>query len=577
MSTVQKSVHTLPRLGARVCAQIAVLAAVLLALPASSGAALGPWSAPATNLSAPGAADVQTAVAPDGTITAVWQGSDGNHAIVQASTRAPGGNFSSPVDLAAAGQSSFDAQVAVAPDGTVTAVWLRNDGANYIVQASTRPPGGSFSAPVDLSVTGKDASEPQVAVGANGTTTAAWYRGSGSAVTVQVSTRDPGGSFGDAVDLSTAGQEAYSPDVAVAANGTTTVAWMLVTGGKLVVQASTRPPGGSFGAPVPLSQAGQNAQAPHLGIADDGTTTVAWNRFDGSNAIVQASTRPPGGNFGAPVDLSASGVSGQRDQMAVGADGTTVVVWVHQIGTEITGADYKVQASTRAPGGSFSPPVDLSAIVHVPQAPAVAVGDDGTATAVWDNLTGSTPVIQTSTRPPGGSFDAPQDLGTGYSGFPLSFPQVAIGSDGTSSIVWLGKDNLGTLAQAAFRLPQAGSPPVTPAPSTDPPAPPAGSPVTPSKSSTFKATSAFRLPSAGGCLKRPAKLTLKYLKPAGVTVEQVQVLIGAKSKVRLKGSKARTTIKLTKLPSKTFTLTVKVKVGGGKEASVKRTYRFCKR
>ena len=95
------------------------------------------------------------------------------------------GPWLAPVDLSATGRDASLPQMAVAPDGTTTATWYRSNGTNYIVQASTRPPGGTFSSPVDLSAPGQNANGPQLAVAPDGATTAAWYRGNGTNTIVQ--------------------------------------------------------------------------------------------------------------------------------------------------------------------------------------------------------------------------------------------------------------------------------------------------------------------------------------------------------------------------------------------------------
>ena len=66
---------------------------------------------------------------------------------------APQGPAALPAShVSARGQEADHPQVTTGPDGTTTAVWERDDGAYDIIQAATRPPGGSFGAPVDLSL-----------------------------------------------------------------------------------------------------------------------------------------------------------------------------------------------------------------------------------------------------------------------------------------------------------------------------------------------------------------------------------------------------------------------------------------
>lgn len=93
----------------------------------------------------------------------------------------------------------------------------------------------------------------------------------------------------------------------------------------------------------------------------------------------------------------------------------------------------------------------------------------------------------------------------------------------------------------------------------------------------FTVAAAFRLPSQARCLKPGAQLTLTYRRPATVTVERVEVRVGRRRVLLRRGAKARKSITLTKLPSKKFTLTVKVTIQDGTVATAKRTYSICGR
>lgn len=86
-----------------------------------------------------------------------------------------------PIDLSATGRNAYDPQVATGPDGATTIIWRRDNGSSYIVQAATRAAGATtFSTPIDLSTTGQSAGSPQVATGPDGTTTITWTRENGN-------------------------------------------------------------------------------------------------------------------------------------------------------------------------------------------------------------------------------------------------------------------------------------------------------------------------------------------------------------------------------------------------------------
>ena len=165
---------------------------------------------------------------------------------MQAATRAANATtFSTPIDLSTTGGNAYYPQVATGPDGTTTITWERYDGSNWIVQAATRAANATtFSTPIDLSATGQDAYYPQVATGPDGTTTITWYL-TGYNFVVQAATRAAGASaFSTPIDLSSTegGEFSAQVQVAVGSDGTTTITWLGLHGGDLIVQAMTATP-----------------------------------------------------------------------------------------------------------------------------------------------------------------------------------------------------------------------------------------------------------------------------------------------------------------------------------------------
>ena len=420
--------------------RVVAIAVLGLAVGVSPAVAFqGPWVLPAADLSPASSTQPQVAVAPDGTTTVVWTQatSDRLTAKVQARTRPPGGTFGAPVDVSAPGESVGSPQVAVAPDGTTTVVYLRGIDAfgMNLVRVSTRPPGGTFGDQITLSEVDNNLT-PRVAVAPDGTATVVW---SADGV-VTARTRPPGGTFSAPVTVGSGWWTA----LAVTPAGAVTAVWEHFDGTHRIVQASSRPPGGGFGVQVDVSAADANAITPQVAVAPDGTTTVAWFSSDGS--IVQASTRPPGGTFSAPVDLGGS-VDPNENQagpkLAVAPDGTTTVVYARVF-------DYlkhTVRAITRAPGGTFGAPVDVSDPGPSTFDPDVAVSADGTVTVAWTRVG----AVQTSTRPPGGTFSSPLDLFSVPEqwGFPV---RLAVAPDGAATAVWTRNRDTDSFVQATFTI-----------------------------------------------------------------------------------------------------------------------------
>jgi len=387
-------------------------------------AAGGSFGAP-QDLSAAGqhAYDPQMAVDGQGNAIAVWSASDGTNFIVQAAARAAGGGFGAPQDLSAAGQDAGFPQVAVDGQGNAIAVWSRFDGTNFIMQAAARAAasrrrrryftpkrGGSFGAPQDLSAAGQDAFNPQVAFDGQGNAIAVWHRlDAGTNTIVQAAARAAasrrrrryftpkrGGSFGAPQDLSAAGQSASFSEVAVDGRGNAIAVWRRFDGTNTIVQAAVRAAGGSFGAPQDLSAAGQKAGFPEVAVDGQGNAIAVWQRFDGTNFIVQASVRAAGGSFGAPQDVSAAGQTANDPQVVVDGQGNAIAVWSRSNGTNDI-----VQASVRAAGGSFGAPQDVSAAGQDAHVPQVAVDGQGNAIAVWSRSNGTNYIVQAAVRAAG--------------------------------------------------------------------------------------------------------------------------------------------------------------------------------
>lgn len=262
-----------------------------------------------------------------------------------------------------------------------------------------------------------------------------------------------------AATLSAAQGEGKYPSVAMAPDGSTTVAWQALDTSEIMV--STRPAGtgSSFSTPVSISAPasyapsplGGDAGGPEVAIDSTGRTTIVWiqappPQIDGG-LTVWAATRPAGPNttFSAPVALSDSGFSqrlyfnSSSPEIAIDPTGRTTVVW------DFFGANQRleVQASTRpANSDLFGPPVDVSQIGAADRSdsrPRLAVGPDGRTTVAWesyDYVSGVTS-LRASTRPAGSdTFPAPEKLSSSEGD--VEGATVAVGPDGKTTVVWSG-------------------------------------------------------------------------------------------------------------------------------------------
>lgn len=238
------------------------------------------------------AIDPSIAISGDNTITVVWERPtrDGRSFIIQSRTRSAAGAWGPVQALSLPGAQSNDAVVVASPSGEVTAAWERaveatdeNPAAPSpgLIQGRTRAAGSTTWGPiVNLSRRGTHASDPALAVAPDGTVTAVWEWASDAAAQRKVAqsrTRSAGAAWGSLQVLSARGQDVDDPEVVTAADGTSTVTFKRSYRTSVRVQSRTRPAGSTaWGAARWVSGARGEADQPNTTVAPNGAVTVVW-------------------------------------------------------------------------------------------------------------------------------------------------------------------------------------------------------------------------------------------------------------------------------------------------------------
>jgi PKD domain len=364
------------------------------------------WQAPVT-LSEAGepAEEAEVAVDAGGEQTVLWRRYDGSSWRIQASTRSPGGSWQTPVTLSEGGHGGFEPRVAMDAGGDAVAIWFQETGSADVIETSARPAGGSWQAPATLSAASGSNVRPEIAMDPSGDAVAVWEHlppGGGQTV-VQASEMPAGGSWQTPLDLSETSKSSYAPSVAIDPEGDAVAAWEHEAGGLGIIQASSRPPGGAWQTPVSLSQGGESAFDAQAALDAQGDAVVAWTRDDGSSFVIQASSMPAGGGWGAPANLSESGRNAFNPSLAIDARGDAVAAWNREeLGGEVTQAAVRPLA-----GGSWQTAVAVSetnSFTMGERNPAAAIDSQGDAVVVWPEGQGGKETVQSSSYVAGGPF-----------------------------------------------------------------------------------------------------------------------------------------------------------------------------
>jgi hypothetical protein len=368
-------------------------------------------------------------------------------ATVAAAVAAPAhaaGPWVAPETLAPNG--GYEPQVAMNDAGNALAVWTGPDAGIHIAQAR---PVSSFGAERRVA----DGRNPHVVMAPEGTAVLAWQGAEGGLVTATVS---PAGELSPPQRLVPATTYAVLPreaGLAVGADGTAVVVWREddpssppIDPNTGIVRAAFRPPGGSFGAPLILTDA-QYSSDPRVSVDGQGQATVVWvsddpppnEEWKPHRAWVAQGDATSG--FAPPEGLSAP--DGERSGTDIGIDGNArgdlVVAWG---APGYPPAPMAIRA--RAAGESeWGPIQSVATLTNSVQYPKVAVDPAGNSAVVWrDALDGSPPFTY---RPAGGAFGAPVKAAAevpGYGG------ESSLEIDSRGRVVTIWGDDPGTSGPA---------------------------------------------------------------------------------------------------------------------------------
>ena len=255
------------------------------------------------------------------------------------------------------------------------------------------------------------------------------------------------------MDISAASEHVGNPHVVLDSEGNATAVWDRWNGTDTVVESSYRPAGEGWEAPVDLSEpelegevvlGANDAQSPQIAVDRNNNVTVLWERYAGTKIVLQSVDRPVGGSWTSPVDIGEVDLGAAPEPwIAVDWEGRVTAVWKD---------DGVIQTAFRPFAGSWETPVPLSGEESfVPQAAMDARGD---TTVVWMHFDGSHYVVESAYRPEGGAWESPTLVSEpGEEG---GNPHVALDASGDSLVAWRGEDGGEEFVRAAYR-PVGGS------------------------------------------------------------------------------------------------------------------------
>ena len=396
-----------------------------LVLAANASAA--PTWLPPTDIAGPteSIAFPEIAVNAGGDAVAIWPRKTSGVTVLEALERPAGGNWSVSGVPSEPGEEILPLQtpvdIGLDDAGNAVAIWGVSE---QVIRAAVRPAGGEWSEPEDLFTTGGRA--PQLAMNGAGDAVAVWTGHNGTRFVTWGAVRQAGGDWSTNEELADDGEEQHQPQVAIDAEGNAIAVWQLDDPGENEIRAVVRPAGGNWSGPDPLSTPGENAQSPRIAMNAEGDAVAAWSVVSGD---MQAAFRPAGGDWsGTPVVIAEEEGA---PELAVDSGGNAFALWSGPGSSERV-----IRTAMRQPGGEWSEADELSAEYEgfrsygLTASPAAGV----IATWTWKQGLPEENGIEAAIRPPGGDWSAPEEIST--EGENSGLPELGFDAAGNAVAIW---------------------------------------------------------------------------------------------------------------------------------------------
>lgn len=363
-----------------------------------------------------------------------------------------------PVQTLAPDADAYGAQLVTAPGGVSGLTWRSSAGQ---IMATVKVPGGSpASAEVDANLT--PVADEQIAVNDAGHAIVVFEETSGTYARVYAAFRAAGATAWSAPQLVGDGatEHAANPDVALDPAGNAVIVWS-AGAEQGQVKSRFRAADGALG-PVDTITGAAGAQVnghrPQVAVDGSGRATAAFpSPYLSGERLIMTATRPPGATSDfADAVSAATGTSEQIETLRVQANaaGDTMVWWLEHY----SGWPTKIRALHR---DALSP--SFGAILEVGGAPgygisggsqstAVAMDGSGDAVALWDS---------SGEGAEGSSYDEAMGQWSADASVvattPLYGVALAVGDGGTAMAVWPDGNQIKAMKRSADTATTAGT------------------------------------------------------------------------------------------------------------------------
>lgn len=336
-----------------------------------------------------------------------------------------------------------DPQIAMDANGNALAVWRQSDGTRNDIWANryTAGTGWGTAALIETDNAG-EADSPHVVIDANGDALAVWRQSDGTHTNIVAKRYSAGAGWGTAILLETDNaNDAHSPQIAITASGDAVAVWVQTNGSSYnTILANRYTVGTGWGLAIPIdTDTIGYASDPQIAMDANGNAIAVWSKSDGTHFNIVAN-RYTGTGWGTATLIEADNVgSAFIPQIAMDSNGNALAVWA-----QYDGQNNNIVSNRYATGTGWGTPTLIeTSNAGYAVAPQIAFDAGGNALAVWSQSDGTRYNILSNRYTHGTGWGTAALIETDDAGH-ASDPQVAFDASGNALAVWRQSDGART-------------------------------------------------------------------------------------------------------------------------------------
>lgn len=272
-------------------------------------ATAGAWSSVKTL--ATSGVDADLAVDEQGLVLAAWAGSTASGSRITVVRKSAAGSWGTAVAISETGATG--PQIGFDRAGNATAIWESGDN----IRSARRPSGAPWTTAVTVAGSADVESSPVLTVDDVGNAVAAWNHGS----RVEGAYRLGAGAWSTPEYMSEDGVDATAADIDIDIYGNVLAGYTETTAGVPTARVAALTPEGHWS---PAGTLHEGAELTEISMDKTGNAVAVLDNVDG---VVQAVTKPTGGAWSSPVELSADGANAADSFVTHDGQGNAVASW----------------------------------------------------------------------------------------------------------------------------------------------------------------------------------------------------------------------------------------------------------